>query len=124
MRPTKTEMELFRPWLEGLADGDNELLRLLWVSLGRIATSNLRNILAEAGRGMKMGDLPASKPLSGEAEVIAGWLKSAIENSDAWLDDLDIDGNPLRLKRCASYDDLIEEANADFSLRKWPLPGR
>lgn len=111
-------------WLRSLADGDKRLLALLEVSLGRIAAGHLRQTLDERGGSMKLGDLPATKPIAGESEIIAGWLKSAIYADDGWLRDVDADGRPVRLMACRSYQDFMDEASFDFENRAWPLPGR
>lgn len=113
MKLTKTERDLFRPWINGLAGHDLQLRELLWCSLGRIALNDLANILETRGQGrrVKLGDIPASKPLFPEiAEEIAAWLKDALANQEAWLNDTDDEGRPIRLMQCADYMALLEEA--------------
>lgn len=121
-----SHQEFFARWLASLADGDARLLALLEASLGRIAASTLLDTLARRGPGAtaKMGDLQAAKPGSPEDEVLAGWLRDALEHGDAWLDDVDEAGTPRRLAQCESYVDLLEAANEDFAARGWRLPGR
>ncbi|MHA6643795.1 hypothetical protein [Mesorhizobium sp. A623] len=97
---------------------------LLEASIGRIAADRVREILKRRGGRIKMGDLPASQPMPGLPEVIAGWFTSAIDADDEWLHDVDEKGRPERLMACQSYDDLLEQAQLDFDKRKWPLPGR
>ncbi len=118
--------EFFTRWLASLADGDAHLLRLLEASLGRIAASMLLDTLARRGPGSpaKMGDLQAAKPGSPEDEVLAGWLRDAIEHGDGWLDDVDGAGTPRRLAACESYGDLLVAADQDYAARGWRLPGR
>ncbi len=113
-------------WLRALAGDDPRLRFLLEATLGRIAAGNLRRILDRRGdgRAMKLGDLPASKPMPGEAEVLAGWLRDALEHEEDWLRDLDADRVPRRLAACESYEDLLDAANEDFEARRWTLPGR
>ena len=116
----------FDRWLASLADGDARLLRLLEESLGRIAASTLLDTLARRwpGATAKMGDLQGAKPGSPEDEVVAGWLRDAIEHGDGWLDDVDEAGTPRRLAACESYADLLKAADEDFEARGWRLPGR
>jgi hypothetical protein len=123
-RLTADERPHFDRWLQGLADGDERLLSLLEVSLGRIAAGHLRQTLDERGGSMKLGDLPASKPTAGESEIIAGWLKSAVDADDGWLRDVNDEGRPVRLIACQYYQDFMDEASFDFENRAWPLPGR
>lgn len=123
-RLTDDERPHFDRWLQNLADGDERLLDLLEVSLGRIAAGHLRETLAERGGSMKLGDLPASKPIAGMSEIIAGWLKSAVDADDGWLRDVDAEGRPVRLMASQVYQELMDEASFDFENRGWPLPGR
>ncbi|MGE0500655.1 MAG: hypothetical protein AB7I79_03240 [Rhizobiaceae bacterium] len=118
--------EFFRRWLASLAHGDARLLQMLEASLGQIAATMLLDTLARRGSHAtaKMGDLVGAKPGSPEDEVIAGWLRDAIEHGDAWLDDVDGAGTPRRLAQCETYGDLIEAANEDYGARRWRLPGR
>lgn len=113
MKLTKTERDLFRPWINGLAGDDLQLRELLWCSLGRIALNDLAKILETRGQGrrVKLGDISAAKPLFPEiAEEIAAWLKAALANQEPWLDDTDGEGRPVRLMQCADYLELLEEA--------------
>lgn len=120
------EKDFFDRWLASLADGDARLLPLLEASLGRIAVATLRKMLARRGPGaiVKMGDLAGAKPGSPEDEVIAGWLRAAIDHGDEWLDDVDEAGVPRRLAECRTYLELLEAANQDYAARGWSLPGR
>ncbi len=113
MKLTKTERDLFRPWINGLSGDDLQLRELLWCSLGRIALNDLARILETRGQGrrLKLGDIPAAKPLFPEiAEEIADWLKAALANEESWLDDTDDEGRPIRLMRCEDYMELLAEA--------------
>ncbi|MHA6641074.1 hypothetical protein [Mesorhizobium sp. A623] len=123
-RLTDDERPHFDCWLQGLADGDERLLDLLEVSLGRIAAGHLRETLDERGGSMKLGDLPASKPIAGMSEIITGWLKSAVDADNEWLRDVDAERRPARLMACQSYQDFIDEAFFDLDNRAWSLPGR
>jgi hypothetical protein len=118
--------EFLQRWLASLADGDARLLHLLEAALGRIAASTLLDTLARRGPGAtaKMGDLQGAKCGAPEDEVIAGWLRDAIERGDGWLDDVDEDGVPRRLAACESYTDLLDAADQDYAARGWRLPGR
>jgi hypothetical protein len=124
MNLTDDERPHFDRWLAALADGDPRLLTLLEATLGRIAASTLRRTLARRGGGssMKMGDLPDSKPLPGEAGLLVSWLRDAIERDADWLRDLDDNGVPVRLAACESYEDMHEQARQDFDERRWTLP--
>lgn len=68
-----------------------------------------------------MGDLQAVEPGSPEDEVLAGWLRDAIEHGDEWLDGFDEAGVPRRLLRCESYADLLATANEDYFRHGWRL---
>lgn len=120
------EKEFFARWLTSLADGDARLLALLEASIGRIAAETLREMLARRGPGStaKMGDLAGSKSGSPEDEFVATWLRTAIDNGDDWLDDVDEAGVPRRLAGCDSYLELLEAANEDYVAGRWSLPGR
>jgi hypothetical protein len=113
MKLTKAERDLFRPWINRLSGDDLHLRELLWCSLGRIALNDLSRILESRGQGrrIKLGDIPASKPLFPEiSEEIAAWLKAALSNQEPWLNDTDVEGRPVRLMQCADYMELLEEA--------------
>lgn len=121
---TEDERLHYDRWLRHLAGGDDRMLALLEASVGRIAANTLRSILRERGGDatMKLGDLPASKPLPFESELIVSWLRDAIDHDADWLRDVDSDGIPVRLAACESLEALLEAAQEDFTARRWALP--
>ena len=121
---TGRERGRFGPWLERLAGGDREVLRLLWLSLGRIAVAKLEATLDAdpAGRGIKFGDGLRSRPPHGWDRAIAAWITAAVAEDANWLRDVDEDDRPVRLTRCEDHAALLAEVRADFGEREYALP--
>ncbi|WP_315921850.1 PcfJ domain-containing protein [Mesorhizobium sp. SP-1A] len=87
------------------ADGNDEVARLLTLSVGRV----LKNIAAR-------GDQWASHYRPAEVSHIADWLRAALVNNEAWLTHTDAKDRPRKLMKFASIAQITQEANKAMAI--------
>jgi hypothetical protein len=87
------------------AQGDVELAKLLTLSVGRVFS-----------KAAKAGDDWTVLYDSAAIEHIADWLKASIVNNAPWLANVDSAGNPKKLTKFASIDQITQEADKAMAI--------
>jgi hypothetical protein len=100
-------MRIMRMHLEAAAEGNSALLRLLELSVGRVA---------EKADKRRTESFTIDRPFR-EIDHIVDWLKAALINNAPWLRNLDAEGRPKKLMKFGTLDAIRREADKDMLRR-------
>jgi hypothetical protein len=100
-------MRIMQMQMEAAAEGNSALLRLLELSVGRVA------VKADKRR---TESFTTDRPFR-EIDHIVDWLKAALINNAPWLRNLDAEGRPKKLMKFGTLDAIRREADKDMLRR-------